>query len=601
VRSVIATWGLVETESRSKSAASGAEEPEADESLARERVARLEFLTRVSLRLAKERNRQRFLEAVLDEAQSLCHADGGTLYLRTDSDELAFVLVQNTSLGIRLGREGTQDKIRFDPIPLFGPDGTPNLANVASAAVHQRSRVHVADAYSEPGFDFTGTRTFDAQTGYRSQSFLTIPLVAGDGRVIGVLQLLNAQDATTGAVVPFNPLDLDAVEALAAQAALALESRLLLEDQKELLESFIRLIAAAIDSKSPYTGGHCERVPVLTEMLVRAAADQQQGPFANFELNDEEWFELRIAAGLHDCGKVTTPVHIMDKASKLEGIVDGILAVRHRFEIMARDEKIAMLEALLHGEDREVAEARYAEAVRELNDDLAFLERANIGGEFLAPVDQERIRHIAKRTFEEKGVTRSCLDGSELERLLVQRGTLTPDERLVINGHMVETVRMLEALPFPKNLARVPEYAGAHHERMDGKGYPRGLFLGDLSLPARAMAIADVFEALTADDRPYKRAKKLSEAMRIMGQMKKDAHLDPELFDLFVSSGTYRKYAERFLDPALIDAVDEAALLRIEPYPYELPPLEERNRRRTRFLPEYEERFPRSLRTLPRM
>lgn len=589
----------METESNRESTAAC---PEAGPGVGTEdRVARLEFLTRVSLRLARERDRSRFLEGVLDEAQNLCRADGGTLYLRTDADELTFVLVQNTSLGIRLGHGDGNEKVGFEPLPLFGPSGAPNLANVATAAVHKRAMVHVEDAYSEPGFDFTGTRHFDAQTGYRSQSFLSIPLIASDGRVIGVLQLLNAKDLATGAVASFNPLDLDAVEALAAQAALALETRLLLEGQKELLESFIRLIAAAIDSKSPYTGGHCERVPVLTEMLVRAATAATAGPFADFQLNDEEWYELRIAAGLHDCGKVTTPVHIMDKSAKLEGIFDGILAVRQRFEVMMRDAKIAQLEAVARGENREVVEAAYAKTLRELNEDMDFLERSNIGGEFLALADQERIRCIARRSFMERGVKRPCLNDDELERLLVQRGTLTRDERLIINGHMVETVRMLEALPFPKNLARVPEYAGAHHERMDGKGYPRGLYLGDLSLPARAMAIADVFEALTADDRPYKRAKKLSEAMRIMGQMKRDAHLDPELFDLFVTSRTYQSYAQRYLSPALIDEVNEAELLAIQPYAYELPPRHERDLRRTRFLPEYEERFPASLRTLPRM
>lgn len=557
-----------------------------------ERLARLEWLQRVGLRLAQETNRQKILEAILDEARELCHADGGTLYLRTEDDQLRFARVLNLSLGLRLGGDGLGSEIPFPPLALFSKAGVPNHQNVATFAVHARKRVHVPDAYDASGFDFSGTKAFDAKVGYRSTSFLAIPLENGDGRVIGVLQLLNATDPTTGQVIPFREADQDTVQSLAAHAALALDSSMLFEAQKELLESFIRLLAAAIDSKSPYTGSHCERVPILTEMLAKAACDASEGPFAEFSLSDEEWYELHIAAWLHDAGKVTTPVHIMDKATKLEGIFDRIAEIRLRAEILERDERIAMLEAIQAGESQELAEARYQKAKRELEDELALIERANLGGEFLAPEMAERLKRVGRRAFHEKGRARSFLDEKDLENLLIQRGTLTEAERITINGHMVETIRMLEALPFPRHLRRVPEYAGAHHERMDGKGYPRGLFAGDLSVPARAMAIADVFEALTADDRPYKKAKKLSEAMRIMGAMKRDHHLDPDLFDLFVQSKTYLRYAEKYLTPDLCDVVDESALLSIVVPPFERPSQEERDRRRIGFLPEYEARFP---------
>jgi HD-GYP domain-containing protein (c-di-GMP phosphodiesterase class II) len=565
-----------------------------------ERLARLEWLERVGLRLARERNRGQILETVLTEARELCGADGGTLYLRTEDDQLRFALVQTVSLGIHLGHGGKEDEIQFPPLPLYHPDGSPNQRNVATFAAHARRRVHVPDAYDASGFDFSGTKAFDAQVGYRSKSFLTIPLEGSDGRVIGVLQLINATDRNTGEVIPFRETDQDTVESLAAHAALALDSRMLLEAQGELLESFIRLIAAAIDSKSPYTGNHCERVPVLVEMLAEAACGASDGPFADFKLSDEEWYELRIAAWLHDAGKVTTPVHIMDKATKLEAIVDRIAEIRLRAEILIRDEHTSMLEAILAGESREIAEARYQKAKGEIEDDLAVIERANLGGEFLLPEVAERLKQIARRTFTERGVVRPLLDERDLENLLVARGTLTEAERITINGHMVETIRMLEALPFPRHLRRVPEYAGAHHERMDGKGYPKGLYAGDLSIPARMMAIADVFEALTADDRPYKKAKKLSEAMRIMGAMKRDHHLDPELFDLFVRSKTYLRYAEKYLAPDLRDVVDEEALLAIKPPPLDLPSRAERDQRRARFLPEYEARFPRTNRAAPK-
>jgi len=569
-----------------------------DESATAARVERLELLHRIGIALGAEKDRNRLLETILKEAQNLCNADGGTLYLRTPGDQLSFAIVHTESLGVALG--GTSGKpVGFPPIPLFDAFGSPNVQNVASYAVHRKQPVHVPDAYDAEGFDFSGTKHFDERSGYRTRSLLTIPLVNSEDWVIGVLQLLNARDPTNGELVAFAPENQEIVLSLAAQAGLALDNKLLLEAQKELLESFIKLIASAIDSKSPYTGGHCERVPVLTEMIMNEVCETQNGPFADFKLSSDEWYELRIAAWLHDCGKVTTPVHVMDKATKLETIFDRIASVRQRFEILQRDERVAMLEAIGHGEDRGLAEQRYESARESLRDDLAFLERSNIGGEFLSTEAQARIRQIAKRTYEESGHTRALLDEDELENLTISRGTLTEDERLIINGHMVETIRMLEALPFPRHLERVPEYAGGHHEKMDGGGYPKGIYGSDMSLPARVMAIADVFEALTADDRPYKKAKKLSEAMRIMGFMKRDNHLDPALFDLFVQSGVYRKYAARFLDSSLLDAVDEAALLAIVPQSFELPERASRLSRKTKLLDEYERRFPLSLRNLP--
>lgn len=550
------------------------------------RLERLELLHRIGLALSSERNRGRLLETILEEARKLCLADGGTLYLRTDDDHLAFEILRNDSLNVSLGGT-TGMPIELPPIPLLHPDGSPNLANVASAAANLKQSVHIPDAYDAEGFDFSGTKAFDRRNGYRSKSFLTIPLVNGESRVIGVLQLLNAQDAQTGEVIPFCTEQKRTVEALAAQAGLALDNKLLLEQQKNLLESFIKLIAAAIDSKSPYTGAHCERVPLLAEMLVGSLCETQEGRFADFRLDDEEWYELRIAAWLHDCGKVTTPVHVMDKATKLETICDRIEQVRTRFALLERDAEIARLRAIASGTSAQEADAAHEREIRQLREDLAFLEVANVGGEFLPPEKQARIAEIGSRTVRLGEREVPLLDASEVENLSVSRGTLTHAERLVINGHMVQTVKMLEALPFPRHLARVPEYACGHHEKMDGTGYPRGIYAADLSIPARAMAIADVFEALTADDRPYKKAKKLSEAMRIMGFMKVDNHLDPDLFDHFVRSGVYRAYAERCLAPELIDEVDEAALLALRPKPYDLPPDEERRKRFEGFLPEY--------------
>lgn len=555
----------------------------------KDEVGKLELLYRVGIALSSERNKDRLLEMILLEAKALCNADGGTLYLRTDDEHLKFAIMRTDSLGIALGGT-TGDPIQLPPIPMRDPlTGRPNQKNVATAAANLRRSINIPDAYDAPGFDFSGTKAFDARNNYRSRSFLAIPLVNGEELVIGVLQLLNARDPATGEVVSFRMEHQRIVEALASQAGIALDNKLLLDGQRELLESFIKAIAAAIDSKSPYTGGHCERVPVLTEMLAAAACTAKDGPFKDFDLDDDAWYELRIAAWMHDCGKVTTPVHVMDKATKLETIFDRIELVRARFEVLKRDAEIAYLRAAREpGADEHALLEAFERHLRDLEAELAFLEKANVGGEFLEPEKQARIAEIGRREYWQSGVMRSLLSADEVHNLSISRGTLTDAERRVINGHMVHTIEMLEALPFPRNLRRVPEYAGGHHEKMDGTGYPRGIFAGDMSIPARMMAIADVFEALTAQDRPYKSAKKLSETMRIMGFMKRDNHLDPDLFDLFVTSGVYREYAKHFLPPTLIDDVDEAALLAFRPKTFTEPDAEVRNTRKQGFLPEYQ-------------
>lgn len=552
-----------------------------------QRLQRYELLYRVGIALSAEHNTNRLIEMILVEAQKLCNADGGTLYLVNDSNELSFAILRTDSLDVALG--GTTGKpIDLPPIPLVdSATGAPNKKNVASYATWLKQSVNIEDAYDAEGFDFSGTQIFDERNGYRSKSFLTIPLATNEGIVIGVIQLINARDPS-GEVKPFSKENQRVIEALCSQAAIALYNQLLLDDQRVLLESFIKLIASAIDAKSPYTGAHCERVPILTEMLARSVCDAESGPFQGFSLNEEEWYELHIAAWLHDCGKITTPVHVMDKATKLETIFDRIEVVRARFEVLKRDVEIAALKKRLAGEGED-AEREAARELARLDDELHFLENANIGGEFLPPEKQARIADIGRQRLKLGDTEQSVLSTEDVRNLSISRGTLLPEERLIINGHMVQTIKMLESLPFPRNLRRVPEYAGGHHEKMDGTGYPKGIFAGDMSIPARIMAIADVFEALTADDRPYKKAKKLSETMRIMGFMKRDNHLDPELLDHFVRSGVYLEYARRFLKPELIDDVDVDALLAIAPKHFELPERQLRLKRWRGFLADYEE------------
>lgn len=563
-----------------------------DLSSAQAKSVRFEALHRIGVALSMERDRDRLVESILLEAKRMCSADGGTLYLvDRQNHELDFAMIHSDSLGIAQGGS-TGNPIGLPSIPLFDEHGRANLKNVATRAYHDRAPVHIPDAYRADGFDLSGTHAFDRRNNYRSVSLFAVPLQDSQGKTLAVLQLINATEEDSGRVVPFHPELQRTVLALAAQAGIALDNQELLEGQRTLMEAFIKLLAEAIDAKSPYTGDHCERVPVLTEMFVGSLCDAATGPFADFRLSDLEWRELRTAAWLHDCGKVTTPVHVMDKATKLETIFDRMELVEARFDVLERDAELDYHRALQDGTPPDAAKTRLEARLAQLRDDREFLRKANIGGEFLNPADKQRIAEIAQQRLNSGGQSITVLSPEMVENLSISRGTLTETERLIINGHMVQTIRMLERLPFPDDLRRVPEYAGGHHEKMDGKGYPKGLFAGDMSIPARALAIVDVFEALTASDRPYKKGKPLSVSLQIMAHMKQDNHLDPELFDEFVRSKVYLKYAERYLSPAQIDDVSEAELLAVQPREFELPPRAVRDERRKGFLPQYEALFP---------
>jgi HD-GYP domain-containing protein (c-di-GMP phosphodiesterase class II) len=470
---------------------------------------------------------------------------------------LRFEIVRTSSLKYYLGGT-TGNPVPFYPIQLY-KDGKPNNSMVAAYAALTGKTVNIADAYTAEGFDFSGTRAFDSKTGYRSKSFLTVPMKNHEGEAIGVLQLLNAQDPHTGEVIAFSASDQRLAESLASQAAVALTNRLLINQLEQLFESFINLINTAIDEKSPYTGGHCQRVPVLTMMLAEAVNETKEGPLADFRMSDKDRYELKIAGLLHDCGKVTTPVHVVDKATKLETIYDRIHLIDTRFEVLKRDLEIVQLKG-------ELDEMQLRRRLRELEDDRRFLHACNIGSERMSDDDVARVKRIAAYRWRDlTGHEANFLSDDEVKNLTIRAGTLTDDERKVINHHIVATIRMLEALPWPKHLGNVPEYAGGHHERMDGKGYPKGLKREQMSIQARCMGIADIFEALTAKDRPYKKGKTLSESLEILGRMKENQHIDPDLFDIFVRKKVYRRYAEMFLDREQIDEIDESRIPGYQP------------------------------------
>ena len=529
---------------------------------------RLEQLNGIGAALSRERDIDRLLENILEAAKTITRADGGTLYSVTDDQSaLKFEILRTDSLGISLG--GTTGKpIDLPLLPLRTADGGPNDSLVAAhAAIHDRT-VNIADADSAAGFDFSGTRAFDQRTGYRSQSFLTVPMKNHDLELIGVLQLINARDPETGEVITFSQADQSLAESLASQAAIALTNRLLITQLERLFESFVNLINLAIDEKSPYTGGHCQRVPALTMMLAEAVDATREGPLAAFKMSDRDRYELKMAGLLHDCGKITTPVHVVDKATKLQTIYDRIGLVDTRFEVLKRDAELAALRRQLalrpvvdvRAEGQELQALQHD--IHALEEDREFLRRCNTGTEAMRPEDQQRVRDIAamRHWRNPQGVQTSFLTAEEVENLTIRSGTLNQAERDTINYHIVATIKMLETLPWPRHLQNVPEYAGGHHERMDGKGYPRGLTREQMSLQARMMGIADIFEALTAADRPYKSGMTLSQALAIMCKMRDNGHIDPDLFEVFVRERVYLRYGEQFLEAGQVDAVDVAAM-----------------------------------------
>jgi len=543
-----------------------ADAPKAVKSYITDLEQQISNLSNIGLALSKEKDMNKLLEMILLEAKRIANSDGGTLYMMTDDKRLRFEIMMTDSLKFHMGGTSGKD-IPFYPIKLYTDDGEPNKSMIAAYVGLTGETVNIEDAYTAKGFDFSGTKMFDEKTGYHSQSFLTVPLKNHEDEIIGVLQLLNAQDTKSKKIISFASDVQEMVEALSSQAAVAITNKNLIKDLENLFESFIKLIASAIDAKSPYTGGHCARVPEITMLLADAVQETKNGPFADVAFTEKEMYELKIAAWLHDCGKVATPEFVVDKSTKLETIYDRVNEVETRFGVLQRDEEIKRLKKELKIERDESLSANekvdkikdlkksHRKKMGTLKSDLEFVKETNVGGEFMSGDKKDRVRQIENYRWKPNGKMENFLSADEVYNLTIPRGTLTPEERKVINDHIVVTINMLNELPYPKHLRNVPEFAGGHHEKLDGTGYPMGLTKSQMSVQARIMAIADIFEALTARDRPYKKGKTLSQAMRILGFMKNDAHIDVDLFDIFVKEKIYLKYAEEYLDPEQIDEV----------------------------------------------
>ncbi len=393
-------------------------------------LRRVDQLNAIGISLSAESDPARLLERILGGAKELTRADGGTVYAVTPQQQLRFEILRNDSLGLAMGGPGGQ-QIPYPPVPLSLPDGQPNHASVVAHCVLSGTTINIPNAYDAKGFDFAGTRAFDARTGYRSKSILTVPMRNHEGEITGVLQLINARDMH-GKVLGFSAMDQRMIESLASQAAIGITKHELTEGMRRLFESFVELIAAAIDEKSPYTGGHCRRVPELTMALAEAAARTTDGPLADFTMSEADRYELKIAAWIHDCGKISSPESVMDKATKLAAVYDRIGLVETRWEVIRRDLEIAHLRALsaASAERRVVAEREYAAALAALEDDLTFLRRCNIGGEAMSAADQERVRAIGARSWRNSdGELLPLLSENEVRNLTIAKGTLLPEAR----------------------------------------------------------------------------------------------------------------------------------------------------------------------------
>ena len=499
-------------------------------------------LADIGISLSAERDINTLLEKIVSEALSFTNADGATLYLVEDG-RLSFCISKNISLKINLGG-ASGDPVDFEPVPM-------DSAFVSAYAAINRKTVNIPDVYSSTEFDFTGPKRYDERTGYRSVSMLVTPMMNHEDEVIGVLQLLNALDPKTGDVIPFDSRYVILAESLASQAAVAITNMRLIKETERLFESFLQVMVTALDARSKYTHGHVRRVAGLALELAKAVNEADSGPFSSVEFSDDELNELRIAGWMHDIGKIVTPQHVMDKSVKLETIFDRAELVRTRYELILAGARADYLEkktrlspGAVSGGD-ETLERKYEEQKKAIEEERDFVLRCNNPGEFMDDGKLEKLREIASRFLTVNGHRIRRLSDDELKNLSIRKGSITEEEREIMNNHINVTIQMLGKIPFIRKLANVPLYAGSHHECLDGSGYPKGLSAEDLPIQSRILALADFFEALTASDRPYKKPMPVEKAYSIVQGEVDKGRIDGDLFRLFREKDVYSRFIKK--------------------------------------------------------
>jgi len=487
--------------------------------------------------ISSENNLTNILEKIVTYSREITHSDGGSLYIKTEDDKyLQFKIVQNDTLNVNL-----KEHINWPNLPLY-IDGKENKEMVAVLCALSGKVINIEDVYDAKEFNFEGTRKFDKHNNYRSKSMLVIPLRNHEHEIIGVLQLINKKLNDT--IISFSKQDEEIVTFLASIAAISITKNKLIEDFEKLLNSLIKTIGIAIDRKSKYTGGHVKKVSELAVMIAKALQKESVKQYSENELQ-----MIEIAGWLHDIGKITTPVYVMDKATKLEKFTDTIETVKYKFEILKKEYYIQYLK-------NEISKEEYENKIKKADEDFEFLKELNKGSEFVSNKKLKRLQQIASIKINNEPI----LNAEEYKDLSVRKGTLTEEEMQIMRNHAAIGLEMLNNLHFPKKFKRLPEIAANHHEKLNGKGYPRGLSAKDLSTEERLMTIADIFEALSASDRPYKEPKKLSEIFRILYFMTKNNELDKEIIKIFIKTKAYLEYAKKELKSEQIDEIPTTIL-----------------------------------------
>jgi HD-GYP domain-containing protein (c-di-GMP phosphodiesterase class II)/phosphoribosyl 1,2-cyclic phosphodiesterase len=520
-------------------------------------------LIQIGEALTSEKDFDTLIEQILLGAKQLSNADGGTLYmLSKDEQNLHFRVVQTDSLGIKMG--GTSGIITWPDVKLFNDAGEKNLENVASVCAINGELINISDVYTETSFNFEGTKKFDLGTGYRTKSMLVVPMTNHENTVIGVLQLLNKQDQNDN-TIEFTKSDEKLISSMSSQAAVSITNTRLIEGLEKLLMDFIKSTADAISEKSKYTGGHINRVAELANLIASSINESTEGIYKDNTFSKDDLQQIDIAGWMHDIGKITTPEFVVDKAKKLETIYDRIHTVIAKYEIVKRDLEIEFLKAKISSSDEnqiKILEEKFLSTIKEIENDVAFLKVANKGSEFMSDEFEARIKEISLKTLMINNEKMSLLSEDELYNLSIRKGTLNDKERKVINNHVTVSYNMLSKLTFPKKLARVPLIAGSHHKTIytDGNGRHGGygaeeIMSEDMSLEDRILAVADVFEAVTASDRPYKDPNSLNQSLKILSYMVKDDELDRDLVKFFIDNKIYKSYVYDNLLESQIDEV----------------------------------------------
>ena len=507
-----------------------------------------------------------FNHIVSDAMLDISNADAVSFYIKRD-DVLEFIIMKTKSMEFSAG--GIKENITLPPMPLFDKDGNPHHSSLVAHSVNTQKTVNIKDVYKvdDKVLDFSGAKNFDKKTGYKTKSVLVMPIKDYQGNIQGVIQMINAQDFETGGIIEFNKQMVDDLENFTTQVGSYMNQRKLLKDMENLFEALIKLIAKAIDKKSHYTGKHCERVPVLAAMISSELCKQKEGHFKNFTLNKDEENELRIAAWLHDTGKIATPPHVNDKATKLERIIDGIELIEHRIEILKKNAEIDFLKQKLdfikRGDEKEIGKAKSLmdKKIQLYDESIKLIYEVNMGGEYLEKEKINQIKNAYNEQLMVNGKSLNLLDDYEKNVLSIKRGTLDDNERNKINEHVSITYELLNEIPFPSKLRNVPTIAANHHEKLDGSGYPFRKKAKDLSVQSRILGFADIFEALTASDRPYKKANTLRESLDIMYEMCNRGKIDKEIFKVFLNKKIYMKYAKKHIDKNQIDEIDSQNFL----------------------------------------